>query len=37
MIKALGDPRIGVVVFKNATVSEYGSPEKATMISRKNP
>ena len=37
MIKALGDPRIGVVVFKNATVSEYGSAEKATMISRKNP
>lgn len=29
MIKALGDPRIGVVVFKNATVSEYGSPEKS--------
>lgn len=29
MIKALGDPRIGVVVFKNATVSEYGSAEKS--------
>ena len=29
MIKALGDPRIGVVVFKNGTVSEYGSPEKS--------
>ena len=29
MIKALGDPRIGVVVFKNAAVSEYGSQEKS--------
>ena len=29
MIKALGDPRIGVVVFKNATVSDYGSPERS--------
>lgn len=29
MIKALGDPRIGVVVFKNGTVSEYGSSEKS--------
>lgn len=29
MIKALGDPRIGVVVFKNVTVSDYGSPERS--------
>lgn len=29
MIKSLGDPRIGVVVFKNGTVSEYGSQEKS--------
>lgn len=29
MIKALGDPRISVVVFKNGTVSEYGSQEKS--------
>lgn len=29
MVKALGDPRIGVVVFKNGTVSEYGSQEKS--------
>ena len=29
MIRALGDPRIGVVVFKNAAVSEYGSQEKS--------
>ena len=29
MIKALGDPRIGVVVFKNATASDYGSPERS--------
>ena len=29
MVKALGDPRIGVVVFKNATASDYGSPERS--------
>lgn len=29
MVKALGDPRIGVMVFKNGTVSEYGSQEKS--------
>lgn len=29
MIKALGDPRIGVVVFKNATANDYGSPERS--------
>ena len=29
MIKALGDPRISVVVLKNGTVSEYGSQEKS--------
>lgn len=29
MVNALGDPRIGVVVFKTASVSEYGSQEKS--------